>query len=189
VATDSSGNVVISGYTGGNLSGTNKGNGDAFVAKYSPAGALLWKKQPGSTNTDYSNGVATDSSGNVVISGYTNGDFGGPNQGLYDAWVAKYSPAGALLWEKQLGTTSTDLSNGVATNSSGNVLISGRTGGNLGFLDKGGEDAFVAAYGPNGTLLWVRQVGTDQDDVSCGVAVDGSGNVFLSGSIETPYCF
>src|SRR5919106_1551259 len=60
--------------------------------------------------------IATDSAGNVVIAGWMQGtvDFDpGPGtaslttKGLYDSFVAKYSSAGALLWAKQMGGTST----------------------------------------------------------------------------------
>jgi hypothetical protein len=111
------------------------GRGDAWVAKYKvgPNGAtqVLWKKQLGTSTFDYSDGVATDSQGNILISGSTYGVLAGSNKGENDAWVAKYSPEGTLLWTKQLGTSDTDSSSGVATDSQGNVFISGTTGGAL----------------------------------------------------------
>ncbi|HEY9828889.1 MAG TPA: SBBP repeat-containing protein [Stenomitos sp.] len=76
--------------------------------------------------------------------------------GYYDAWVAKYQvgPNGLrkVLWKKQLGTTESDYSEGVATDSSGNVFITGRTAGALEGTSKGGVDAWVAKYSSNGTL-------------------------------------
>ncbi|MGB8701246.1 MAG: hypothetical protein WCD18_17675 [Thermosynechococcaceae cyanobacterium] len=75
------------------------------------------------------------------------------------------------------------VSQGVATDSSGNVLISGTTFGKIGGFDKGRSDAFVAAYSADGKLLWKRQgiVSTDRINFSEGVAADGSGNTFISG--------
>jgi hypothetical protein len=71
---------------------------DAWVAKYKvgPNGStqVLWKKQLGSSKFDTSRGVATDSQGNVFITGYTDGSFAGQNKGGDDAWVAKYDPNG-----------------------------------------------------------------------------------------------
>jgi hypothetical protein len=181
VATDSQGNVFISGYTFGALAGDNKGRGDAWVAKYSPEGTLLWTKQLGSSEYDYSYGVATDSQGNVFISGYTLGALAGSNKGFYDAWVAKYGPKGALLWKQQLGTSRDDYSYGVATDSQGNVFISGETDGKLGGSNQRSYDAWVAKYSPEGTLLWTKQLGSSASDVSEGVATDSQGNVFISG--------
>jgi hypothetical protein len=184
VATDSQGNVFISGVTEGALAGDNKGRDDAWVAKYSPEGTLLWTKQPGTSKWDESNGVATDSQGNVFISGYTYGALAGSNKGKFDAWVAKYSPTGTLLWRKQLGSSDSDFSFGVATDSQGNVFISGRTYGALAGSYRGRGDAWVAKFRPYGALMWVQQLGTSELDYSNGVATDSRGNVFISGFTE-----
>jgi hypothetical protein len=181
VATDSQGNVFISGYTAGVLAGSNKGDADAWVAKYSPEGTLLWTKQLGSSRSDDSYGVATDSQGNVFISGTTTGALAGSNKGYYDAWVAKYSPEGTLLWTKQLGTSTYDASYDVATDSQGNVFISGDTAGALAESNKGSDDAWVAKFSPEGTLRWRKQLGTLDADISYGVATDSGGNVFTAG--------
>ena len=50
-----------------------------------------WIEQIGTSSSDISNGVATDSNGNIYISGYTQGNLGGTNEGKSDAWVAKIS--------------------------------------------------------------------------------------------------
>ena len=181
VATDSQGNVFISGETEDSLAGDNKGKFDAWVAKYSPNGSLLWIQQLGTLSFDYSYGVATDSQGNVFISGATTGVLAASNRGKIDAWVAKYSPNGSFLWTRQLGTSSDDYSYGVATDSRGNVFISGETRGALAGSSNGQPDAWVAKYGPNGLLLWIQQLGTSSGDTSYGAATDSQGNVFISG--------
>jgi uncharacterized delta-60 repeat protein len=181
VATDSQGNVFISGATGGALAGSNKGDSDAWVAKYSPEGTLLWTKQLGTSEYDSSWGVATDSQGNVFISGATGGALAGSNKGYRDAWVAKYSPEGTLLWTKQLGSSEYDSSWGVATDSQGNVFISGDTTGALAGSNKGDSDAWVAKYSPEGTLLWKKQLGSSNLERSLGVAIGSQGNILISG--------
>ena len=184
VAVDSSGNVYISGYTYGDLAGTNKGEYDAWVAKYNSSGKLQWKQQLGSSGNDYSLGVTTDSSGNVYISGLTGGALAGTNKGNTDAWLAKYNSSGTLQWKQQLGSSLTDYSFGVATDSSGNVYISGWTTGALAGKYKGGLDAWVAKYNSSGKLQWTKQLGTSENDDSYGVATDSSGNVYISGSTD-----
>ncbi|MCA9229641.1 MAG: SBBP repeat-containing protein [Planctomycetales bacterium] len=91
VSADGLGNVYISGFTRGDLGGTNAGDHDAFVSKYDAAGTLLWTEQLGSTSVDESLGVSADGLGNVYISGITYGDLGGTNAGDFDAFIAKYS--------------------------------------------------------------------------------------------------
>jgi hypothetical protein len=91
VATDGDGNIYIAGYTFGSLGGPFEGVRDAWVAKYSATGALRWKRQLGTAADDIAWGVATGGDSNVYIAGSTEGSLGGPNQGVLDAWVAKYS--------------------------------------------------------------------------------------------------
>jgi Beta-propeller repeat len=182
VATDSDGNVCIAGYTDGSFGGPNRGGNDVWVAKYSAAGALRWKRQLGTAKGDGAFGVATDRDGNVYIAGDTDGSFGGPNQGVSDAWVAKYSATGALRWKRQLGTSLVDWATGVATDGDGNVYIAGQTGGSLGGPSRGDFDAWVAKYSAAGVLRWKRQFGTSNSDGASGVATDGDGNVYIAGS-------
>ena len=183
VAIDGSGNAYISGGTGGSLGGTNAGSSDAFLAKYDSSGALLWTRQIGTTDWDWSNSVAVDGYGNAYISGTTGGSIGGQNAGGFDAFLAKYDSSGALLWTRQLGTSDWDISNSVAIDGSGNAYISGWTDGSIGGPNAGGPDAFLAKYDSSGSLLWTRQLGTSSSDVSSSVAIDGSGtgNTYISG--------
>ena len=186
VATDSKGNVYISGSTQGSLAGANQGSRDAWVAKYNSAGTLVWKRQLGTSDDDTSSSVATDSKGNVYISGYTTGSLAGDLQGSTDDWVAKYNSGGTLVWKRQLGTSSRDGSSGVATDSKGNVYISGSTQGSLAGANQGSRDAWVAKYDSAGTLVWKRQLGTSDEDVSSSVATDSKGNVYISGDTQGP---
>jgi hypothetical protein len=64
-ATDGHGNVCIAGYNDGSLGRSLQGNGDTWVAEYSAAGTLRWKRQLGMASDDSASGVATDGDGNV----------------------------------------------------------------------------------------------------------------------------
>ena len=177
VAVDGFGNAYISGYTDGNLGGPNAGSyGDAYLAKYNPEGILLWTKQLGTSTDDGSNSVAVDNSGYAWISGATFGSLGGPNAGNWDAFLARYDPAGNLLWKNQIGTYLWDHSRCVAVDASGNAYITGETRDSLGGTNAGSRDAFLVKYDPAGNLLW-----TSETDESKSVGVDKSGNVYISG--------
>jgi hypothetical protein len=183
IAMDSSGNAYITGYTYYQLGDQQYGEGDAWVAKYSPNGRLLWTKQLGTSSYDYSSGIATDRNGNVYITGGTEGQLGDQQYSRYssDAWVAKYDSGGTRLWTKQLGTTEGDASTGVAVDSSGNVYLTGLTTGKLGDQQYDNNDAWVAKYDSNGALQWTKQLGTSSVDYSWGIATDSIGNVYLTG--------
>jgi sugar lactone lactonase YvrE len=86
VATDDDGNVYI---TGSVVVSKIDPNFDAIIAKYSPDGTLLWTKRLGTSAPDFSYGIATYGD-DVYISGATNGSLNGLNQGISDAFVAKY---------------------------------------------------------------------------------------------------
>lgn len=142
---------------------------------------LAWISQFGSAKADVSRGIAVDSAGNSYVSGYTFGDLGGPIAGNSDAFLAKYDSAGTQLWFRQIGTAGDDDSHGIAIDGLGNVYISGSTSRNLGGPTAGFVDAFLSKYDAGGTLLWSRQLGSADNDMSFGIAVDVQGNAFITG--------
>jgi len=148
-----------------------------------PGNAPLWVLQVGTSLDDYGYGVAADSSGNVLMTGYSRGNFAGTNQGGLDAVVGKYDANGNPIWTRQLGSAGNDWGRAVAVDASGNVFVAGQTTGNLGAgTNSGLNDAFLAKYNASGTLLWTKLIGTPGDDIANAVAVDSTGNVIVGGS-------
>jgi hypothetical protein len=171
VSIDSSGNFYVAGVTYKDLDGnTSAGSADLFVAKYNSSGTKQWTKQLGTSGRDHARGVATDSSGNVFVAGDTYGGLdGNTNAGYNDLFVVKYNSSGTKQWTKQLGTSSTDLANGVATDSSGNVYVVGYTYGELdGNTNTGASDIFVVKYNSSGTKQWTKQLGSSSPDYNYG---------------------
>ncbi|MBI2829095.1 MAG: SBBP repeat-containing protein, partial [Acidobacteria bacterium] len=147
VAVDAFGNVYVGGDTGGNLSGQNAGNQDAFLRKYDSSGAEQWTRQFGTGGYDYAFGVAVDGFGNVYAAGSTYGDLSGQNAGGYDAFVRKYDGSGVEQWTRQFGTNGGDSAVSVGVDGSGNVYVAGYTNGNLsGETGLGGTDAFLTKF-------------------------------------------
>jgi hypothetical protein len=187
VATDSSGNVYVTGDTYGGLDGNiNDGNYDIFLAKYDTNGNKLWTRQLGTTSYDRGSGVATDASGNIYVTGYTDGGLdGNPNAGGWDIFLTKYDTNGNKIWTKQLGTASGDVGSGVATDSSGNIYVTGYTRGGLdGNPNAGLNDVFLTKYDTNGNKIWTKQLGTADYDWGYGVATDASGNIYVTGRTD-----
>ena len=182
VSADGLGNVYISGYTRGDLDGTNAGGDDAFVSKYDADGTFLWTRQLGTASEDLSKAVSADEFGNVYISGSTQGDLDGTNAGYSDAFVNKYDANGTLMRTKQLGTTPGDYSYGVSADNLGNVYISGQTAGDLGGTNAGLVDAFVVRI--NDFFVVNTTSDTVDADVGDGVAEDASGNTSLRAAIQ-----
>ena len=149
----------MTGRTNGDLDGnSNSGNDDLFVVKYNSSGTKQWTKQLGSSPadseyvTDNPNGVTTDSSGNVYVVGSTSGALdGNSSAGNNDLFVVKFNSSGTKQWTQQLGTSSPDIAYGVATDSSGNVYVTGYTEGGLdGNSNAGNRDIFVVKYNSDG---------------------------------------
>ncbi|MCY2991620.1 MAG: FG-GAP-like repeat-containing protein [Planctomycetota bacterium] len=192
IAVDSAGNVLVTGVTGstGWISGgfdTSYNGGtlhyaDAFVAKLSPSGGHLWSTYLGGTDWDGGRGIAVDSAGNVLVTGYTlsagwtSGGFDTSFNGFQDAFVAKLSPSGGHLWSTYLGG---DLSYygygyGIAVDSAGSVLVGGS-------FNDGYVDVCVVKLSSSGSRLWSTNLsGTDWKEVH-GIAVDSAGTVLVTG--------
>lgn len=85
-----------------------------------------------------------------------------------------------VIWTKQLGSSADDFSWGIAANNSGNVYITGGTKGDLAGSNAGGVDAWVAKLDSDGNQQWSEQLGTSADELSWGVAVDASGNIYAT---------
>jgi uncharacterized delta-60 repeat protein len=175
VGVDSSGNVVVTGFS------YNGANFDYYTAKYAAAdGALLWEKRYNNNSDDFAWAVAVDGSGNVVVTGESrNGAL------IYDYYTAKYAAAdGALLWEKRYNSPwdSDDVARAVAVDGSGNVVVTGYSNNGGGYDD---TDYYTAKYAAaDGALLWEKRYNglANKEDQAKAVAVDGSGNVVVSGS-------
>jgi len=154
VTTDSSGNIYVTGSTYGHLDGnTNSGKSDIFLVKYNSSGTKQWTKQLGTSKNDEGKGVTTDSSGNIYVSGYTEGNLdGNTNSGQGDIFLVKYNSSGTKQWTKQLGSSSDEFGLGVKTDSSGNIYVSGHTYGDLdGNTSSGGIDIFLVKYNSTDT--------------------------------------
>ena len=145
----------------------------------------------GGTDVDQPKDVAVDGSGNVYSTGRFRGtvNFGAGNvtsAGDYDVFVTKLNSAGAHQWTTTFGSTGTDISYGVAVDGSGNVHIAGIFTGTVDFgagnvTSAGVGDVFVTKLNAAGAHQWTTTFGGTSQDISYGVAVDGSGNVHITG--------
>jgi len=173
VAVDGTGNIYVTGMT----DSFGAGSSDLILLKCSADGSLLWQKTWGGSEWEEGNGVAVDGSGNIYVTGTTN-NFGA---GSYDLILLKYNADGSLLWQKTWGGSDWDFGYGVAVDGSGNIYVTGRTE-NFG---AGNDDLVLLKYSADGSLLWQKTWGGSNTDWSWGVAVDGSGNIYVTGRTKS----
>ena len=143
-----------------------------------------WTKQLGTSSNDYGNGVSTDSSGNIYVTGSTSGELDGNTHfGDRDIFLVKYNSSGQKQWTKQLGTSYWDSGTRVTTDSSGNIYVTGLTSGGLdGNTSSGSLDIFLVKYNSSGSKQWTKQLGTSSYvDYGRGVTTDSSGNIYVTG--------
>lgn len=172
MALDNAGNVYITGYSSGVGTGL-----DIMTTKYSSSGTLLWDQRFNGTGNgvDVGNSVAVDGTGNVYISGYSSGSTTG-----FDIVTIKYNSSGTQQWQKTYNgpANSSDLSASMAIDASGNVYVTGYSMGN-----SSGEDYATIKYSTSGDELWIQRYNGsgNTNDESRSLAVDGSGNVYVTG--------
>lgn len=184
VATDAADNIFVVGDTRGTFDGNvAAGEYDVFVSKFDAQGVKQWTRQLGTPGTDDSWAVASDSAGNVFIGGYVFGSLDGqPWAGQPDAFLAKFSPAGAKLWVHQFGFAQGDYVHGLAVDDDDNLYVTGEVWGALDNKYWGGlSDIFVIKYDAAGVKLWTRQLGINESESGYDIAVDGAGDVLITG--------
>jgi hypothetical protein len=186
VALDGSGNIYITGSTGGNLDGnTSEGLLDIFLTKLPSSGNRIGSQQFGTPGDDIAYAIAIDTSGNIYITGSTRGSLPGwTSSGDKDIFLAKFDSSGNTIFVKQFGTNQEDVAYGIAIDTSGNIYITGSSGGNLGTTSAGGLDIFLTKFDSSGNRIFTQQFGTNQDDIGYGVVVDNSGNIYITGSTK-----
>ncbi|MDR3611398.1 MAG: SBBP repeat-containing protein [Ignavibacteriaceae bacterium] len=139
------------------------------------------------------NAVTSDAYGNS----YSIGTFTGTtlfdtikltSYGSNDIYIAKYDPNGNCLWAKQAGGLYLDIGYGISVDRNGNSIITGTCSGSVVFgtvhlsgAGFNGSDAFVAKYDPDGNCLWAKNMGGMVDDYGNGIAIDTTGNSYVTG--------
>lgn len=206
--------IVVSHFTGtvdfdpgpGVSSLTSTGSGlDISVAKYGPAGNLIWAKKMGGNGPDHPHGVTVDTSGNIYTTGYFNSacDFD-PGAGTYsinnytnygDVFISKLDKNGNFVWAKSIGNPATnDFCFSISTDDAKNVYITGSYSGTWDFdpgvgthslTAVGDIDIYVLKLDANGNFAWVKTIGAAFTDDAGGVAADAQGNTYVTGYTST----
>jgi len=151
-----------------------------------------WALKQAGVQNDETRAVAGDSDGYTYTTGYfsstaeINGEVIGGTQ-LSDVFVSKIGPNGDAIWVNYASGTGSNQGLDVAVDLNGNVYICGFYSTSINFdglslTSSGGQDMFVAKYSPSGDILWARSGGgiTNSDRANA-LAVDNSGNVFVTG--------
>lgn len=204
IAVSSAGNIHLIGDTLSSdfptekaAQGSSKGLGDAFVTKLSPdASTILYSTYLGGSKKDYGYDIAVDGAGNAYITGDTqSSDFTTKNAladtfggGMADAFAAKFSNDGTLVYSTFLGGSDSDYGRAIAVNGAGEAYVAGYTqSSNFPLQDSlqplaGESDVFVAKLSEGGTALQLSTLfGGNSADIATGVALDSDSNIIVAG--------
>ena len=87
----------------------------------------------------------------------------------------------SVQWVTQYGSSGADVPNALTVDGLGQIWVTGYSTGSLGGANAGISDVFLSRLSPAGSVNFTRQRGGTGSDVGRGVAVVGSGTVFISG--------
>jgi hypothetical protein len=194
---------------------------DAFLIKLDSEGRTAWAVSEGGYMNDIAYGVALDPAGNILLSGgyagsesfaseyrthagyrkprrrYTRAYFGRTrltSEGGSDIFVAKYNPAGKMVWVQSVGGNkkgAPEAGFGIAVDARGHAHVTGTFAGKVDFgnnslISRGIGDLYVMELDRDGRVLWARQAGAvyGRPNVGYSIAVDRGGNNYVTGAFQ-----
>ncbi|MGQ9860141.1 MAG: SBBP repeat-containing protein [Thermodesulfobacteriota bacterium] len=171
---------------------------DIVILKLNTNCEYQWHPFYGSSDDDGVGSITADTSGNVYATGRSFSGWNGPSGtaplhshsgGGFDIVVLKLFADGTYQWHTFYGSTGTDYGSGIAMDGSGNVYVSGFSGSTWKGPNNedpknahsGDSDIVVLKLNSNGAYQWHTFYGSGNDDFGNGIAVDGSGDVYVTG--------
>jgi hypothetical protein len=199
LAVDARGNIYIQGvfrdtadWGGKPLTAHGGSDNDVVLAKYDANGDHVWSAGFGNAFNDVAGGLTIDPAGNVTMVGsFDRSASFGPgddhiSSGEADAFVARFTGDGKLVWARSYGADREDIAFGVAADAAGNTVTVGWFQGSVDFgtgpqVSKGNKDVFALKLDPAGGAMWVRTWGDRDHDQARAVAIDEHGAAIVVG--------
>lgn len=213
IAIDGGGNILITGLTtsfdfpvydpgsGAFFQGSQAGNGDAFILKFSQDGARQWATYYGGSEDDRGHEITAGESNSILLTGKTwspdlstfdpgsGAYFQGSFTGVVDAFILKFNTGGVIEWGTYYGAAN---GVGITTDNHDNIVLTGI--GIMGFstFDPGGgayiqesnwgaDDACIIKFNNSLERIWATCYGGNDNDDGLGIATDGNNKILVSG--------
>jgi hypothetical protein len=214
VTTDSQENIIVTGNTlssnfpvknafqdsfAGGANDVHNVGGDAFLAKFDKDGQLLWSTFLGGNSMDGGIAVKSVESDRIIVLGMTkSSDFPTTDDAYqknyssnYDIFITKFSSNGSIIYSSYLGASGDEIPNGFELDSSGNLVISGRTTSTSFPVTTsayqpvfgGGADGFFIRLSANcSTILYSTFLGGSNNEGINEITIDTQGNIIVTGA-------
>lgn len=184
IAIDGSGNVCVTGVISDSM-----GSLDYATVRYYPNGGTAWVRTyngPGD-GWDVARGIVADSYSNVYVTGST-----WDTTTDDDCTTIKYSPNGDTGWVRRYdGPISRgDYAHAITVDDSGYVYVTGSSYGGATYFGSN-SNYLTIKYQPGGDTVWVRRYNgpASSKDIVQAIAVDGLGNVYVTGASKSREAF
>jgi hypothetical protein len=194
VAVDAFGNVYVAGST---IEGAPFAY-DFMTIKYNSSGVEQWTRTYNGTGNgvDMETHIALDATGNIYVTGQSNGLLKKGIKGqkgpivsintFADVYTIKYNPNGGVMWQRRYDGPShkIDRPEAIALDNAGNVYITGSTS-----IDQNNIDYLTMKLaGSNGAILYTAQYNGSGNriDEATGIVVNNAGEAFVTG-LSDPY--
>lgn len=173
-------------------------NPDGYVARYDLSGNLIWAKSFSGTGFNNNVSVTTDNLGNIIsIGGFvgtTDFDPGATTfnitSGPWDMFISKLNSNGNFIWAKQFAGNDFSNVNHVVIDQSNNIYVTGSFDGTFDFdpdagvanlISNGGDDLYLCKLNSNGNFIWVKQIGSANQQSGTSMVIDHSNRICLTG--------
>lgn len=169
----------------------NKGQNDMWIVRVNDHGDLIWKRNYGGMDEDFSTNVHELPNGEIVFSGHSasfDGDIS-VNYGDFDLSLFKLTSNGAILWERNYGGQQSEISIDLLINEEGHIFMAGNTQ-SLSFdvsKNAGFSDAWVLEINAlNGAILWEATHGSEFSDYATSLKMGANNQLYLMGTTNAP---
>jgi len=182
------------------------GGEDIFVARFTADGALLWARSAGGIDHDRAHDIAIAPDGGALVVGeyqstvvFGQGDPKETTLSFFrarDVFMARYDSDGTLAWVRRAGGDGENIGRAIAASADGGALVTGEfrqsaifgegEAGQTTLTARSASDVFVAKLGGDGSLSWVKRMGSASDadisdDVGWDVISAADGGAFVTG--------
>jgi hypothetical protein len=181
LALTSDDSILISGYSKGNLAGSNAGDKDIITAMLSAGGEVLWITQTGGDGEDKGQAVTVAKDGTIYSAGMTTSILSDNAAGGIDAIIIKMTPDGGVEQIHQFGTLEWDEITGAIVDTNNTLVVTGFTAANLASELAGDKDLFMMAMNSNFEILAQEQIGTNLNDKGAAITLSDSGEILITG--------